>query len=61
MAFNFPANPADGDAYSLNGITYVYRASTSAWEVATNINTTELDADLATKKEAAALAIALGG
>lgn len=61
MAFNFPSSPQNGDTYSLNGITYVYRTATSAWEVATNINTTELDADLASKKEAAALAIALGG
>jgi hypothetical protein len=61
MAFNFPANPSNGDTYSLNGITYVYRTSTGAWEVATNINTTELDADLASKKLAVAYAIALGG
>jgi hypothetical protein len=59
--FNFPPSPANGDTYSLNGITYVYDSTEGAWKVATNLNTTELDADLASKKLAVAYAIALGG
>jgi hypothetical protein len=59
--FNFPTSPANGATYSLNGITYVFDSTEGAWKVATNINTTELNADLASKTEAAALAIALGG
>ena len=59
--FNFPIGPSNGDTYSLNGITYVYDSSETAWKVATNLNTTELNADLASKKLAIAYAIALGG
>lgn len=58
--FNFPSGPSNGDTYSLNGITYVFDSDEGAWKVATNLNTTELDADLASKKLAVAYAIALG-
>ena len=58
---DFTSNQSNGDTYSLNGITFVFNTTEGAWKVATNINTTELNADLASKKLAIAYSIALGG
>ena len=31
MGFNFPAGPADGDSYELNGVTFTYDGTDQVW------------------------------
>jgi hypothetical protein len=59
-AFDFPTNPTNGQFYTANGITFMYNATLTIWEVTHISNVQTINPELATTGKAIAMAIVFG-